>query len=147
MAALVPPEVSSSVSCGAHAEETNGCGTRNSDGGSMAQMERQMLVNEAAAEREIEVTLPNGAGATQKATRSVSIHDKKARGRKKVNKQVMGQCERCGYLSSQKICKACSLLEGLNKSRPRNTIEVGIEEEEGSTTLMRQVTDLTISAG
>ncbi|KAK5196157.1 cytosolic thiouridylase subunit Ctu1 [Exophiala xenobiotica] len=147
MAALVPPEVSSSVSCGAHAEETNGCGTRNNDGGSMAQMERQMLVNEAAAEREIEVTLPNGAGATQKATPSVSIHDKKARGRKKVNKQVMGQCERCGYLSSQKICKACSLLEGLNKSRPRNTIEVGIEEEESSTTLMRQVTDLTISAG
>ncbi|KAK5451363.1 cytosolic thiouridylase subunit Ctu1 [Exophiala xenobiotica] len=147
MAALVPPEVSGSVSCGAHAEETNGCGTRNSDGGSMAQMERQMFVNEAAAEREIEVTLPNGAGATQKATPSVSIHDKKVRGRKKVNKQVMGQCERCGYLSSQKICKACSLLEGLNKSRPRNTIEVGIEEEEGSTTLMRQVTDLTISAG
>ena len=147
MAALVPPEVSSSMPCGAHAEETNGCGTRNTDGGSMAQMERQMVVNEAAAERETEITLPNEAGATQKAAPSVSIHDKKARGRKKVNKQVMGQCERCGYLSSQKICKACSLLEGLNKSRPRNTIEVGIDDEEASTTLMRQVTDLTISAG
>ncbi|KIW49663.1 cytoplasmic tRNA 2-thiolation protein 1 [Exophiala xenobiotica] len=146
MAALVPPEVSSSVQCVAHAEETNGCGTRNTDGGSMAQMEKRMVANGAAAERETEITLPKG-GITQNATSSVSIHDKKARGRKKVNKQVMGQCERCGYLSSQKICKACSLLEGLNKSRPRNTIEVGIEDEESSTTLMRQVTDLTISAG
>lgn len=39
--------------------------------------------------------------------------------------QRLGQCERCGYLSSQSICKACVLLEGLNKARPRNEIEVG----------------------
>mmetsp|Transcript_37912 Transcript_37912/g.67963 ORF Transcript_37912/g.67963 Transcript_37912/m.67963 type:complete len:320 (-) Transcript_37912:113-1072(-) len=25
-----------------------------------------------------------------------------------------GKCERCGYISSQRICKACTLLEGLN---------------------------------
>lgn len=40
-------------------------------------------------------------------------------------KQKLGQCERCGYLSSQTICKACVLLEGLNKARPRTGIEVG----------------------
>ncbi|XP_008480467.1 cytoplasmic tRNA 2-thiolation protein 1-like [Diaphorina citri] len=28
-------------------------------------------------------------------------------------------CELCGFLSSQKICKACSLLEGLNKGLPK----------------------------
>ena len=28
-------------------------------------------------------------------------------------------CERCGYMSSNKICKACVLLEGLNKGLPR----------------------------
>eukprot|EP01024_Parvocaulis_polyphysoides_P036394 TRINITY_DN3236_c1_g2_i1.p1 TRINITY_DN3236_c1_g2~~TRINITY_DN3236_c1_g2_i1.p1 ORF type:complete len:410 (+),score=54.11 TRINITY_DN3236_c1_g2_i1:174-1232(+) len=28
-------------------------------------------------------------------------------------------CERCGYISSQKVCKACILLEGLNKGMPR----------------------------
>lgn len=39
-------------------------------------------------------------------------------------KQRLGQCERCGYLSSQRICKACVLLEGLNKARPRMEIEV-----------------------
>ena len=39
-------------------------------------------------------------------------------------KQKLGQCERCGYLSSQVVCKACVLLEGLNKARPRTGIEV-----------------------
>ncbi|KAL6751765.1 hypothetical protein V8C86DRAFT_2769660 [Haematococcus lacustris] len=32
--------------------------------------------------------------------------------------QSVGQCGRCGYLSSQPLCKACVLLEGLNRSRP-----------------------------
>ncbi len=30
-----------------------------------------------------------------------------------------GTCERCGYLSSQAVCKACVLLEGLNKGLPQ----------------------------
>lgn len=28
-------------------------------------------------------------------------------------------CERCGYISSQPVCKACVLLEGLNRGLPR----------------------------
>lgn len=34
-----------------------------------------------------------------------------------------GRCDRCGYLSSNKICKACVLLEGLNKTRAVLQIE------------------------
>lgn len=30
-----------------------------------------------------------------------------------------GICERCGYISSQRFCKACVMLEGLNKGVPR----------------------------
>ncbi|PKI55164.1 hypothetical protein CRG98_024455 [Punica granatum] len=30
-----------------------------------------------------------------------------------------GTCERCGYISSQKWCKACVLLEGLNRGMPK----------------------------
>ncbi|XP_072953445.1 cytoplasmic tRNA 2-thiolation protein 1 isoform X2 [Typha angustifolia] len=30
-----------------------------------------------------------------------------------------GTCERCGYISSQKLCKACVLLEGLNRGLPK----------------------------
>ncbi|CAN6480839.1 unnamed protein product [Victoria cruziana] len=30
-----------------------------------------------------------------------------------------GVCERCGYISSQKLCKACVLLDGLNRGLPK----------------------------
>lgn len=33
--------------------------------------------------------------------------------------QKPGSCRQCGYLSSQDTCKACQLLEGLNKGQPR----------------------------
>lgn len=29
-----------------------------------------------------------------------------------------GKCQRCGYMSSQAVCKACLLLEGLNRGLP-----------------------------
>ncbi|XP_049853047.1 cytoplasmic tRNA 2-thiolation protein 1 [Schistocerca gregaria] len=31
----------------------------------------------------------------------------------------VGKCSRCGYVSSQKLCKACVLLDGLNRGLPR----------------------------
>ncbi|XP_063221473.1 cytoplasmic tRNA 2-thiolation protein 1 [Bacillus rossius redtenbacheri] len=32
---------------------------------------------------------------------------------------VKGKCSRCGFISSQAVCKPCTLLEGLNKGLPR----------------------------
>jgi cytoplasmic tRNA 2-thiolation protein 1 len=49
----------------------------------------------------------------------------------------MGQCSKCGYLSSQDVCKACVLLEGLNKNRPKNQIEVGYEVQDVSLNSVR----------
>lgn len=53
----------------------------------------------------------------------------KRQGRKNASgapaKQTLGQCERCGYISSQAVCKACVLLEGLNKARPNTAVSVG----------------------
>lgn len=36
-----------------------------------------------------------------------------------VKMPVQGKCKRCGYISSQELCKACLLLEGLNRGLPR----------------------------
>ena len=30
-----------------------------------------------------------------------------------------GTCTRCGFVSSQELCKACVLLEGLNRGLPK----------------------------
>ncbi|KAF6206891.1 hypothetical protein GE061_018127 [Apolygus lucorum] len=36
-----------------------------------------------------------------------------------VAKPIRGTCTQCGFVSSQDICKACTLLEGLNKGMPK----------------------------
>ena len=45
-----------------------------------------------------------------------------------VKMPVQGICSRCGYISSQELCKACILLEGLNRGLPR----LGIGKATGS---------------
>ncbi|KAI9846259.1 MAG: nucleotidyltransferase [Sclerophora amabilis] len=50
---------------------------------------------------------------------------------RKLRTQHMGRCARCGYLSSQDICKACTLLEGLNKNRPKIQMQIEVVEREG----------------
>ncbi|OQE18362.1 hypothetical protein PENSTE_c018G00364 [Penicillium steckii] len=139
MAALVPRDTtqngkSGNATAAAEEESAGGCGSQNgrSSGGEMAAMEKQLTENEAAQTNETEIRLPQNNGAKHI---------------KPIKTQTLGHCERCGYISSQKVCKACTLLEGLNRNRPKTAIEVGVEDEEGSSTLMRQMerTQLTNS--
>lgn len=39
--------------------------------------------------------------------------------REGVKMPVQGTCARCGYISSQALCKSCVLLEGLNRGLPK----------------------------
>ncbi|RHZ57838.1 nucleotidyltransferase [Aspergillus turcosus] len=152
MAALVPLEVSSSgKKCGGTGaaaavaaeddESAGGCGSQNgrSSGGEMAEMEKKLAEDDAAQSRETEIKLP--VAPKRKSG--------KANNPKAIKSQTMGKCERCGYISSQKICKACMLLDGLNKNRPKTAIEVGvgIEDEESSSTLMRQMERIQLTTG
>lgn len=38
-------------------------------------------------------------------------------------------CERCGYLSSNKVCKACTLLEGLKQNRAKISIDNDVSSD------------------
>ncbi|KAH9885557.1 adenine nucleotide alpha hydrolases-like protein [Xylariomycetidae sp. FL2044] len=105
-----------------------GCGSAGgrTAGGDMAIMEKQLRENEAAEAGglEVEIKLPasgEGQGDGQRkppkaqsnsSTTTLPI----------IPKQILGICERCGYMSSQRICQACMLIEGLNKNRPEITI-------------------------
>lgn len=147
-------------------EGEGGCGSANgrSSGGEMADMERKLQQNEAAEVegREVEVKAADNAADGQRHDRegadgepSISVtKDQKgtrrrgpARTEKKVNKQQMGQCERCGYLSSQAVCKACVLLEGLNRTRPKTEVQVGVDDEETSINLMRKMERVALAGG
>lgn len=120
-------------------EEDGGCGS--AVGKSMASVERQLASDERAAQHslETEITLPAkpAAAAPQKGQKKPRAERTGGPRKKAASKQVMGQCKLCGYLSSQDVCKACVLLEGLNKNRPKNQIEVGYEVQEVSLNSVR----------
>ncbi|KAL3472886.1 hypothetical protein BJX99DRAFT_234566 [Aspergillus californicus] len=145
MAALVP------IAGGAppaENESTGGCGSQNgrTSGGEMAAMEKRLAGNESAEGLETEIKLPS-----QESTAVPLSQGKKKKTRQPpkatVKKQVLGKCERCGYISSQRVCHACTLLEGLNKNRPKTAIEMEIdaEEEESSSTLRRQMEQVQLT--
>lgn len=46
---------------------------------------------------------------------------------KAIKKSTLTNCEKCGYISSQKVCRACVYLDGLNKG----TAKVSIYENAG----------------
>jgi cytoplasmic tRNA 2-thiolation protein 1 len=127
-------------------EEESGCGSAQgrSTGGEMASVEAQLRQNEAAVdgnlETEITIKSVNSNGAVPLANGKKA---KKGFTPRKTAKQVMGQCKKCGYLSSQEVCKACVLLEGLNKARPKNKIEVGYEVQDVSMNSVRDELEAT----
>lgn len=161
MAKLVPEEVTGFNHCNSQKvslssadgedESAGGCGSTNgrSSGGEMAEMEKKLQADEEASSREVDMSSVEGATGqrhnripTQNSTQRSS---KKSNGRK-LQRQTLGVCKRCGYMSSQEICKACVLLEGLNKNRPKMEIEVDAEGEESST-LRRKMEAVVLAAG
>ncbi len=38
------------------------------------------------------------------------------------------ECDRCGSISSNKLCKACLLIEGLNRDKKKKPVAVAFEE-------------------
>jgi cytoplasmic tRNA 2-thiolation protein 1 len=161
MAKLVPDEVTGSGHCksqkvslsSADGEEEGaaGCGTNGrSSGGEMADMEKKLQEDEEASSREIDVMsiASNGTNGQRhdriEGQKTGKTGQKKA-GRK-LPKQTLGTCNKCGYMSSQDICKACTLLEGLNKNRPKMEVEIDAKDEESST-LRRRMEGLALAAG
>ncbi|KAI4188694.1 MAG: hypothetical protein L6R41_001970 [Letrouitia leprolyta] len=150
MARLVPAGVSGSsingkdvvVAVDAEAEGEGGCGSSNgrSSGGEMAAMEQRLRDEEVTSGKETDFTVQG-----QRHDRSKTTSAPPVRMAKKLPKQQLQKCGRCGYLSSQSVCKACMLLEGLNRNRPKTEIEVSVEEEENSPTLTRRMEGMTVA--
>ncbi|KAL4806864.1 adenine nucleotide alpha hydrolases-like protein [Aspergillus unguis] len=145
MAILVPMADDQESSAGTANDETavGGCGSQNgrTRGGEMAEMEQRLAQNEAASGLETEIRMPSkGTSAVPLPKKPKQFNKAQPTKAQKIT-QTLGKCERCGYISSQRMCHACTLLEGLNKNRPRTAIEMEItaEEEESSTTLQRQM--------
>ncbi|KAI5788861.1 hypothetical protein DFH27DRAFT_632551, partial [Peziza echinospora] len=57
--------------------------------------------------------------ATEITLSSLTLKSHPTTTKKPKKTQTMRKCNKCGYLSSQEVCKACTLLEGLNRVRAR----------------------------
>jgi cytoplasmic tRNA 2-thiolation protein 1 len=55
----------------------------------------------------------------QNLTKIQNLLDESSTTKTQVNGPNIGNCTRCGYMSSRKVCKACILLEGLEKGLPK----------------------------
>ncbi|KAI1205017.1 adenine nucleotide alpha hydrolases-like protein [Annulohypoxylon truncatum] len=136
MARLVPGATPNSCNCDgkttshrAPTDEDNigGCGSANgrTNGGEMAAMEKQLRETEAAeaAGLETEITVAKVESQHREKSNQSNGQLKTAGTTVPIRlKQKLGTCEKCGYMSSQKLCQACMLLESLNKNRPEITI-------------------------
>jgi cytoplasmic tRNA 2-thiolation protein 1 len=164
MAKLVPEEVTgkkcesraAAIIPDAEEESIGGCGSEGGrgSGGTMAEMEKSLRENESVEGRETEITAESiapPAKVRRNTNASVSTtttpRGRGGKSQRKLPRQVLGQCERCGYMSSQAVCKACTLLEGLNKNRPQVDIQVDVEDEDDSSTLRRNMEGLALAAG
>ncbi len=132
MARLVPGSSASSCSCEGSAtpsqpliedEDIGGCGSQNGrhSGGEMAVMEEQLRASEASSplERDIVAEISLQERERAEKIKHIPLRSKAGNNKPVVTRQVLGTCEKCGYLSSQAVCQACMLLEGLNKNRPQ----------------------------
>lgn len=131
MARLVPVNSNRSCACSGDAapivvtaeeDGVGGCGSANgrSSGGEMADMEKQLRQNEAAEGLEVEISAKQSPRIHKPMEEAKTLPIRSNGSVPKVlGKQTLGTCERCGYMSSQAICQACMLLEGLNKNRPQ----------------------------
>ncbi|XP_061193265.1 cytoplasmic tRNA 2-thiolation protein 1-like [Saccostrea echinata] len=63
--------------------------------------------------------------------------------KKAVKLPVQGTCERCGYISSNPLCKACILLEGLNRGLPRLGIGKSHKERRRLNEMLAQKSEAT----
>ncbi|KAG8530944.1 nucleotidyltransferase [Bacidia gigantensis] len=129
MARLVPEEslkksddrLNTIINGGASGE--GGCRSSHEkdSGGDMADMEQKLSESEVTKSRELDFTL---IGQRHQRQACKKPNDEVRR----PMVQQVGKCQSCGYMSSQRICKACTLLEGLNKNRPKTMIIPTVEE-------------------
>jgi cytoplasmic tRNA 2-thiolation protein 1 len=160
MAKLVPEDVTGISQCKSQKvslssadgedEGAGGCGSTNgrSSGGEMAAMEKKLQQDDVPSSREIDMSMPNPNGQSHDPSvkKMAVAKPVKKDTSKKLVKQTLGTCKTCGYMSSQDKCKACTLLEGLNRNRPKMEIEIDVEEEESST-LRRRMEGVALAAG
>lgn len=121
MAQLTPDKGKGSCACD-EGEAVGGCGSANgrSSGTELAQMEASL--QKKAQQEKLETEIPSRGPKPQPDVAKLPVRNRLPKEAKEAPLQRLGQCVKCGYITSQTMCQACTLLEGLNKNRADITI-------------------------
>ncbi|EFQ35459.1 PP-loop family protein [Colletotrichum graminicola] len=121
MARLVAGGQSSTYACrGSSARDaehdyTTGCGSQQSKASKKEIAQLDASLSQATIDDDLEIDFTRTAAADNRTqTKNQPLPN---RALPSVPLQTLGKCERCGYMSSQAICQACLLVDGLNKNK------------------------------
>ncbi|TWU75969.1 nucleotidyltransferase [Metarhizium rileyi] len=123
MARLTPDKSQEACGCD-EGDGMGGCGSANgrTSSSELAEMKADSKEKQQQTYPETEITsdgTSTGGGTVKLPMRG----QRQQKGqRQKPSLQVLRNCVKCGYMSSQEICHACTLLETLNKNRPEVSI-------------------------
>ncbi|KIE03511.1 VEG136 protein, partial [Metarhizium majus ARSEF 297] len=125
MARLTPDKSQDACACD-EGEGMGGCGSANgrTSGGELAEMEAALKPKHKTTELETEIS-PNGTPTDDGSIKLPLRGRRQQKGQRQRLTgplQTLGACIKCGYMSSQQVCHACTLLETLNKNRPEVSI-------------------------
>ena len=118
MARLTPDKGLSDCVCDDN-EATGGCGAANGRLGS-SELQHQGVADSGASAIETEITSHSVRGDNDAI--KLPLRTRKPKESHTAPLQTLGRCVKCGYMSSQAMCQACTLLETLNKNRAEVTI-------------------------
>lgn len=112
MARLTPDKGQGSCAC----DDDGGMGGCSSTNGSIPiSPDPKAQAKTSSLETEITADGTPAAGDTVK----LPVRSRRTKDSGTASLQTLGKCVKCGYMSSQAICQACTLLENLNKNRPQ----------------------------
>ena len=126
MARLTPDKGQSACVCD-DGDDIGGCGSANgrTSGNEISQMEKTLKKKEEQPVRnelEVEITSDGTPKGESEGSVQLPIRKRPVKDTQPVPQQVLGRCVKCGYMSSQSMCQACTLLERLNQNRAEITI-------------------------
>ncbi|KAM3494364.1 hypothetical protein MY3957_002372 [Beauveria namnaoensis] len=117
LARLTPDKGQAACACD-DGEGAGGCGSAQAQtaGSELAQMEASLKQQSGRTALETEITTK-----AKEVTVTLPVRPRQRKGQRRDptpgQLQTLGTCIRCGYMSSQDICQACTLVERLNKNR------------------------------
>ncbi|KAI5464752.1 hypothetical protein BGZ63DRAFT_421751 [Mariannaea sp. PMI_226] len=122
MARLTPDKGQGECGCD-EGDGIGGCGSANgrTSGNEMAQVETGLKRETKTNSLETEIT-SDGTARLQGNSNILPIRQRLQKETSAAPLQTLGQCIKCGYMSSQAMCQACTLLETLNKNRAEISI-------------------------